>query len=104
MIDKEKESELLPTTEGRALSQFSKDGHFQELVAEDHDDSVLPDAAWAEYQERGDKVALARKRALFFRATFMPSPASALTRVRDGDREDLRAFADRLESGLTAPR
>jgi len=83
------------------LAPFATDGHFQRLVVEDYGESVLPDAAWAEYQNSCDKQALARKRALFFRSTFMPSLASALTRVRDGDPEALPAFADRLESGLT---
>jgi hypothetical protein len=82
------------------LAPFAKDGYFQRLVVEDYGESALPDAAWIEYQNSGDKEALARKRALFFRSTFMPSLASALTRVRDGDREALTAFADRLESGL----
>jgi hypothetical protein len=90
-----------PRRKDEVLAPFSKDGGFEQLVVEGYGESVLPDAAWAVYQECGDEEALAGKRALFFRATFMPSLASALTRVRDGDREALRAFADRLESGLT---
>jgi hypothetical protein len=44
----------------------------------------------------------AAKKALFFRATLMPSLASALTLVgdSDGDRVALPVFADLLESGL----
>ena len=89
-----------PRRQDELLAPFGTDGHFQRLVVEDYGESVLPDAAWAEYQNSCDKQALARKRALFFRSTFMPSLASALTRVRDGDPEALPAFADRLESGL----
>jgi hypothetical protein len=62
--------------------------------------SALPDAAWNDYQRDGNKEALATKQALFFRAVFMPSLASALTCVRAGDAEVLRVFGDRLEVGL----
>ena len=58
-------------------------------------------ARWIEYQNSGNNVALTRKKALFFRSTFAPSLASPLTRVRGGDREAFRTFADRLEGGLT---
>jgi hypothetical protein len=90
-----------PRRKDEVLAPFAKDGSFQRLVVEDYAESLLPDVAWTEYQNTDDKEALARKKALFFRSTFMPSLASALTRVRDGDREALTAFADRLESGLT---
>jgi hypothetical protein len=90
-----------PRRKDEVLAPFAKDGSFQRLVVEDYGESLLPDVAWTEYQNTDDKEALARKNALFFRSTFMPSLASALTRVRDGDREALTAFADRLESGLT---
>ena len=90
-----------PRTKREILTPFSSDGRFQRLVVEDYEEFPLPDAAWAEYQNSGDKEALASKKALFFRSTFMPSLGSELTRVRDGDREALTAFADRLESGLT---
>jgi hypothetical protein len=89
-----------PRQKREVLAPFAKDGQFQLLVVEDYEESALPDAAWTEYQNRGDKETLAGKRALFFRSTFMPSLASALTRVRDGDRIALTTFADRLESGL----
>jgi hypothetical protein len=83
------------------LAPFTKEGQFQHLVVEDCDISAPRDDAWADYQLDRDSEALARKRALFFRAVFMPSLASALTRVRDGDGEALRNFADRLQDGLT---
>ena len=82
------------------LAPFANDGHFQHLVVEECDISPLPDTAWSDYQLDGDKEALARKKAKFFRAAFMPSLASALTRVREGDGEALRSFADRLQEGL----
>ena len=90
-----------PRRKREVLAPFANDGNFQRLILEDYAESELPDSAWTEYQNNAGAEALARKRALFFRSTFMPSLASALTRVRDGDREALRAFADRLESGLT---
>ena len=62
--------------------------------------SELPDPAWAEYEREGNKQTLAMRQALFFRAIFMPSLASALDRVRSGDAEALRIFGDRMEVGL----
>lgn len=82
-----------PRRKAELLAPFAEEGRFQKLILEDYGESVLPDPAWTEYQNGGDKGALARKRTLFFRATFMPSLASGLSRVRDGDREALRLFA-----------
>jgi hypothetical protein len=90
-----------PRKKCEVLAPFAKDGYFHRLSVEDYDELDLPDAAWTEYQDVGDKEALASKRARFFRSTFMPSLASALRRARDGDREAITAFADRLEIGLT---
>jgi hypothetical protein len=90
-----------PRKKREVLAPFAKDGHFQRLSIENYDELILPDAAWTEYETAGNEKTLASKRARFFRATFMPSLASALGRVRDGDREAITAFADRLESGLT---
>jgi hypothetical protein len=53
-----------------------------------------------DYQENGDKEELARKKALFFRAVFVPSLASTLTRTRADNGEAVRRFADRLQDGL----
>jgi hypothetical protein len=89
-----------PRRKEELLAPFADEGHFQQLVLEDYEQSILPDAAWAEYQKSGDKDAFARKKALFFRSTFMPSLVSAIIRVRNGDREALRVFADRLQDGL----
>jgi SAM dependent carboxyl methyltransferase len=81
------------------LAPFAN-GPFEQLTVEDFEMSPLPDGAWNEYKQDGNKEALAAKHALFFRSVFMPSLASALDRVREGDAEALRAFADRLEAGL----
>jgi hypothetical protein len=89
-----------PRDKRELLAPFAEKGSFQHLVVEDCEISALPDEAWPEYQENDDKEGLARKKALFFRSTFMPSLASALTRVRNGDGEALRSFADRLQDGL----
>jgi SAM dependent carboxyl methyltransferase len=82
------------------LAPFARDGHFQHLTVEDFEMSPLPDAAWNDYERDGNKEAFAARHALFFRSVFMPSLASAVTRVRAGDAEALRIFGDRLESGL----
>jgi hypothetical protein len=81
------------------LAPFERCGQFQKLIIEDHEECVLPDAAWAAYQEGGDKEAFARNRALFFRSTAMPSLASALRGVREGDQATFRCFGDRLQRG-----
>jgi len=90
-----------PRKKCELLAPFAKDGYFQRLAVENYDELGLPDAAWTEYLNAGDKEVLASKRARSFRSTFMPSLDSALRRVRDGDCEAINAFADRLESGLT---
>ena len=90
-----------PRRKSELLAPFAKEGQFRRLIVEDCEMLVLPDAAWTDYQLDADTEALATKQALFFRSVFMPSLASALTRVRDGDAEALRSFADRLQEGLT---
>jgi hypothetical protein len=82
------------------LAPFARNGRFQDLTVEAFDESVLSDSAWTDYERDGASEALAAKHALFFRSVFMPSLASALTRVRDGDAGALTAFGDRLEEGL----
>jgi hypothetical protein len=80
------------------LVPFQRDGQFQDLVVEHCGMCVVADAAWADYQRRGDEEVLATEQALLFRATFMPSLAAALTPSRSA--EERRAFGDRLEDGL----
>ena len=82
------------------LEPFAAEGRFQGLTVENCELLLLPDAAWIDYQHDNDAEALATKHALFFRSVFMPSLASALDRVRDGDTAALNAFADRLQYRL----
>jgi len=77
-------------------------GQFQGLTVEACELLSLPDTAWLEYQKDGDAEALATKHALFFRAIFVPSLASALDRVRDGDAQALQDFTGRLYEHLKA--
>jgi hypothetical protein len=82
------------------LAPFEGCENFQCLIVEDLVVSELPDAAWIEYEQNGDKELLATKHARFFHSVFMPTLASALDRVRSGDAEALRVFGDRLEAEL----
>jgi hypothetical protein len=83
------------------LAPFAREAHFHLLTVEDIQIFDLPDAAWADYEQDGNKDAFATKHARFFRSVFMPSLASALDRVRAGEAEALRVFADDLETRLT---
>ena len=89
-----------PRRKADLLAPFAQNGRFLDLTVEAVDESVLTDSAWTDYERDGDSKALAAKHALFFRSVFMPSLASALTRVRIGDAEAPTAFGDRLEDGL----
>jgi hypothetical protein len=80
------------------LAPFEDSGQFQHLGLEDFAMFAVPDAAWEQYGQDGDCEKLARAHAAFFRATFMPSLASALD--RSGDAGVVRAFGDRLEGGI----
>jgi SAM dependent carboxyl methyltransferase len=82
------------------LAPFAATGIFRQLTVEDCQMYELPDTAWDDYQRDGDKQALVTKHALFFRAVFVPSLASALVRVRAGDAEALATFANQLEQRL----
>ena len=80
------------------LAPFAGHGQFQRLVVEHCATSVGADTAWDEYQLDKDAEALARKRALFFRAIFVPSLVQALGPSRDG--KERQAFGAALEVGL----
>jgi hypothetical protein len=80
------------------LAPFGDGGQFHRLSLEDCAMFAVPDAAWDRYGLDGDREQLARAHAAFFRATFMPSLASALD--RSGDANAVRAFGDRLEQGI----
>ena len=89
-----------PRRKNELLAPFVSDGHFQQMMVQDLEVSPLLDPAWVQYQLDEDREALATKQALFFRAVFMPSLASALDDVRSGDSLALRNFGDQLEIGL----
>jgi hypothetical protein len=89
-----------PRRKTELLAPFAQNGRFHRLTVENLDMSVVTDHAWTEYERDGDRAALARKHALFFRTIFVPSLAVALNRVRAGEIGAFGAFADRLEDGL----
>jgi hypothetical protein len=80
------------------LAPFEHGGQLQRLCLEDFAMFAVPDVAWNQYSGDGDREKLARAHAAFFRATFMPSLASALD--CRGDSSAVRAFGDRLERGI----
>jgi hypothetical protein len=80
------------------LAPFQSDGRFLNLTIEHCESTPQADAVWEQYQRDGDAEALAIKHAAFFRATFLPSLAAALTHADDP--EARRTFGDRLENGL----
>lgn len=82
------------------LAPFAVNGEFQQLTVESCEMFELPDAAWTDYQHDGDKEALTSKHALFFRSIFVPSLASALVRVHEGDSEALATFSTQIEQRL----
>jgi hypothetical protein len=90
-----------PRRKSELLAPFKNGGEFEGLVVKECEVLDLPDAAWMDYQRDGDRQVLASRYAMFFRSVFAPSLASAITRVRNGDEQALRAFADRLSDGLT---
>ena len=80
------------------LAPFENGPQFQHLSLEDFAIFAVPDAAWDQYGQDGDRESVARAHSAFFRATFMPSLASALD--HSGDAGAVRAFGDRLERGI----
>ena len=82
----------------RARASPSPDSGQAFLRVEHCETNALGDPAWADCERDGNKEALASKHAAFFRAVFAPTLAGAL--ARDSEVERLRAFSDRLESGL----
>jgi hypothetical protein len=80
------------------LAPFENCGQFQHLSLEDFAMFEVPDAAWDQYGQDGDREKLARAHAAFFRATFLPSLASALDCSADAGA--VRTFGDRLERSI----
>ncbi|MBV8415944.1 MAG: SAM-dependent methyltransferase [Verrucomicrobia bacterium] len=87
-----------PRRERDLLAPFTEFGQFQGLVVERCSTSMGADTAWEQYQLDKDAEALARKRAQFFRAIFVPSLAQALEPSRAA--EERQAFYAALETGL----
>jgi SAM dependent carboxyl methyltransferase len=87
-----------PRRERDLLAPFAEYGQFQGLVVEHCSTKVGADIAWDEYQLDKGVEALAKKRARFFRAIFVPSLAQALGPTRGP--EERRAFGAALEVRL----
>lgn len=87
-----------PRRQSDLLAPFARPGEFHRLAVEHCSTSVVADPAWMEYEIENDAKALARKRALFFRAIFAPSLAQALASSPGaGRRED---FVAQMEARL----
>jgi hypothetical protein len=89
-----------PRRKADLVAPFDRNGRLGSLALKDSDTRLLRDAAWDEYEKDGDAQVFAEKHAMFFRAIFAPTLASALTRVREDDAAAFAAFADRLSTGL----
>jgi hypothetical protein len=89
-----------PRRKSDLLAPFAEENRFRGLTVQNLDVSRLADGAWARYERDGDRDAFATQHALFFRTIFMPTLATALTRVRAGDTEAHSVFAERFELGL----
>jgi SAM dependent carboxyl methyltransferase len=87
-----------PRRQSDLLEPFAQHGQFHGLVVEHCSTSVVIDTAWTEYEIDKDPEALASKRALFFRAIFVPSLAQALAPNRS--EEERKAFSAQVEAGL----
>jgi hypothetical protein len=87
-----------PRRQRDLLAPFAAFGQFQRLVVEHCSTSVATDTAWDEYERDRDAEALASKRALFFRAVFVPSLAQALGPSRGA--KERQAFNAALVHGL----
>jgi hypothetical protein len=83
---------------GEILAPFGRDKRFEGLVLEQCETFAVPDRAWAEYEQDRVGEKLAAKHTGFFRATFMPSLASALAPERGA--EGRQIFIDRLANAL----
>ena len=84
-----------PRTRAQILEPFGSEGQFCGLTVEHCEQFALPDAAWAEFEDNGDKEMLVSRHASFFRSVFVPSLATA---IDDPGRR--RVFADKLENRL----
>jgi hypothetical protein len=84
-----------PRRRCQLLAPFNTDGQFRGLTVEHCELSMLPDVAWADYEQDADREVLATRHARFFRSVFVPSLASAIA-----DEGKRNVFPDRLEVKL----
>jgi hypothetical protein len=84
-----------PRRRNELLAPFSTDGQFCGLTVEHCELFGLPDAAWTDYQQDGNKEVLVNRHVGFFRAIFVPSLAAAVT-----DEKKRNVFPDSLEKKL----
>jgi hypothetical protein len=84
-----------PRRTSELLAPFAIDAQFRGLTVEHCELSVLPDAAWVDYETDANNEALATRHARFFRSVFAPSLAAAIT-----DEAKRNVFPDRLEEKL----
>jgi hypothetical protein len=80
------------------LAPFARDGRFCGLAAEHCDVYAVEDVAWLDYERDHDAEALAARRAAFFRVTYGPTLAGALSSADDQERRS--AFLKALEDGV----
>ena len=87
-----------PRSTSELLAPFARAGRFENLVVEQREIFKVQDPGWMDYERDQDREKLAAKHTGFFRATFMPSLASAL--ASDRGAEGRQFFIDRLADGL----
>ena len=80
------------------LAPFADTGSFAGLVVEHCEVSRGPDGMWNAYREHGDARRLAIEQARFFRATFVPTLATALDPGRPP--ADRLMFAAAIEAAM----
>jgi SAM dependent carboxyl methyltransferase len=84
-----------PRQRSQLLAPFTAEREFQGLTVEHCELSVLPDAAWEDYERDRNKELLVTRHARFFRSVFVPSLATAIA-----DEGRCNAFPERLEEKL----
>ena len=87
-----------PRSKNDLIAPFAANGHFRGLTVEHCETAEIADPAWDDYRRDGDREAVACRQAAFFRSTFAPTLALALTTAHDHQR--VQGFSGRLEQGL----
>jgi hypothetical protein len=87
-----------PRRKSELLAPFAQAGQFEGLAVEQFEAHTVPDPDWPQYEHDRNGGKLAAKHAGFYRATFMPSLASALEPSRGANGR--QQFIDRLADGL----